>query len=236
MTGQTIISITEAPKLSPSSTCGLCLKEAGRPLAFERHEHLYFQGDRPKGVYQIQSGTVILYRLTADGRRQIQDFATDGDFLALTFADEHDLSAEALTAVTATFVPRAAFDRTLQENAAFRRAVFTMIGDMLHAVREQALLLGLKSAMERTASFLIFLEQRFDQTADGFTMIRMSRCDIADYLGLTLETVSRMLNRMKQLGVIDLPRPDMFRVHEPMRLRTLAGEGLEMDFRTTEIA
>jgi CRP-like cAMP-binding protein len=175
-------------------------------------------------VFQIVSGTVMLYRLTADGRRLVQDFATDGDFLALTFGEEHDLSAEALTEVTATFVSRTMFDQMLQDNVGFRRSVFAMVGSMLHAVRQQTLLLGLKSAMERTASFLIFLESRFESDDKGYTAIRMSRSDIADYLGLTLETVSRMLNRLKQLGVIELPRCDTFRVRDPERLLALAGE------------
>lgn len=227
MNRQTIVPIAEAPRLSDAEravSLGGVMANRRAAMQFAPHEHLYFQGDGPTGVYQIVSGTVILYRLTADGRRQIQDFASAGDLLALTFADEHDLSAEALTEVEAHFVPRAAFDRALQEDAHFRHAIFTLIGDMLHAAREQAMLLGLKSAMERTASFLIFLEGRFHDPAGGYTPIRMSRCDIADYLGLTLETVSRMLNRLKQQGVIDLPRPDLFRVLDRTRLLALSGE------------
>lgn len=207
---------------------------SGARARLKPHEHLYFQGDKPRGVYQIDHGTIILYRLTADGRRQIQDFASDGDFLALTFSDEHDLSAEALTDVEVRFTPRAVFDRVLQTDAEFRRGVLTLMGDVLHSAREQSMLLGLKSAMERTASFLIFLDGRFKKQDQTYTPIRMSRCDIADYLGLTLETVSRMLNRLKHEEVIDLPRPDIFRIRDYTQLRAMAGDIEGTSFRRAE--
>ena len=227
MTTNTIISIPHAN--SPATPCQCVSLESddqtGRnQLRFTQNEHLFFQGDAPRGVYEILSGTVILYKVMADGRRQIQSFASKGDFLAMTFADQHDISAEALTEVEALFVPRAVFDHRLQEQAGFRRSVFTLISQMLQEAREQALLLGRKCAMERTASFLIFLKERFHEPTSGFTPIQMSRSDIADYLGLTLETVSRMLNKLKRSKVIDLPQPNAFRVLNMNRLIALAGE------------
>jgi CRP-like cAMP-binding protein len=193
-------------------------------LRFAPHEHLFFQGDPPTGVFQIISGTVILYKLMADGRRQIQDFSSNGDFLALTFAEFHDLSAEALTDVEADFIARASFDRALQDNPAFRQSIFTLIGDMLNASREQALLLGRKCAMERTATFLLFLDSRFADPETGFVDIRMSRSDMADYVGLTLETVSRMMNLLKRQGIIDLPQSNRIRISDRKRLIAAAGE------------
>lgn len=193
-------------------------------LRFEPHEHLYFQGDAPRGVYEILSGTVIQYKVMVDGRRQIQSFASEGDFLAMTFSDLHDLSAEALTDVEVLFVPRAVFDHRLQEQPGFRQSVLTLISQLLQDAREQALLLGRKNAMERTASFLMFLNERFCDPATGYATIRMSRGDIADYLGLTLETVSRMMNKLKRHGVIALPQPNSFRILNRSSLITLAGE------------
>lgn len=193
-------------------------------LRFSAHEHLFYQGDRPTGVMQILSGIAILYRVTADGRRQIQDFAGPGDIVALSFGDEHEVSAEALTDVEVCFVSRTIFDQAVQESPALRQALFQLVNRMLRAVREQTLLLGLKSAMERSASFLLFLESRFGARKDGFVPIKMSRSDIGDHLGLTIETVSRMFNRLKQQGVIDLPRPDLFRIVNRKGLIALAGE------------
>lgn len=237
MVAQQIVPIVKTP-LGAGGDSVIRLSEhaalGGTSTRLHPHEHLYFQGDTPKGVYEIEHGTIILYRLTADGRRQIQDFASDGDFLALTFADEHDLSAEALTNVKVRFIPRAVFDRALQTDAEFRRGVFTLMADVLHSAREQSMLLGLKSAMERTASFLLFLDGRFRKRGDTYTPIRMSRCDIADYLGLTLETVSRMLNRLKHETVIDLPRPDIFRIRDHARLIALSGDAEDNGFHRSE--
>lgn len=227
MTAQTIISfdnsrVCDAPVHRMSLNC----EHAGprNTVRFAPHEHLFFQGDTPRGVYEIVSGTVIQYKVMADGRRQIQNFASEGDFLALTFSEMHDLSAEALTDVEVLFVPRTVFDNRLQEQSQFRRSVFTLISQLLQDAREQALLLGRKNAMERTASFLVFLDQKFRDPETEFVPIRMSRCDIADYLGLTLETVSRMMNKLKKSGIIDLPQPNEFRVANHNRLMAIAGE------------
>ena len=139
MTAHTILQLPTAARSSSARASHAHRDGHGVPrnrLRFEPHEHLFFQGDQPTGVFQIISGTVILYKLMADGRRQIQDFASDGDFLALTFADIHNLSAEALTDVEVDFIAQASFDRALQDNATFRRSIFTLIGDMSSLPRQ----------------------------------------------------------------------------------------------------
>ncbi|MCR9269996.1 MAG: helix-turn-helix domain-containing protein [Hyphomonadaceae bacterium] len=193
-------------------------------LKYAPHEHVFMQGDRPKGIYKVLKGTIISYRLMADGRRQIQSFVSGGEYLAITFAERHDVSAEAITPVEVLCTPRATFDRRLETDTQFRRNVLTMMGDKLQRAREQALLLGRKNALERTASFLIFLDERFRQPETGYVEIRMSRCDMADYLGLTLETVSRMMNKLKQMGIIDLPQATRFAVCKRAQLIAMAGE------------
>lgn len=199
-------------------------------IKFSPHEHVFVQGDIPKGVYEVLSGTVILYKIMADGRRQIQDFASKGDFLALGFSEQHDQSAEALTQVETQFIPNSRFEAKLQDDPSFRRDVFGRISAKLQAAREQALLLGRKCAKERTATFLLFLESRFANQATGYVDIPMSRCDMADYLGLTLETVSRMISRLKKAGIIDLPQPDLFKILDRDSLVSCAGDTDEDDF------
>ncbi len=198
-------------------------------LKFSSQEHVFMQGDRLSGIYKVLKGTVICYRLMADGRRHIQSFVSGGEYLAISFAERHDVSAEALTDVEILCTPRAAFDRHLESDMRFRRGILTMMGSKLRSAREQALLLARKNAMERTASFLIFLDERFRNPQTGYADIRMSRCDIADYLGLTLETVSRMMNKLKQSGIIDLPQATRFAVCKRAQLLAKAGEldGLE---------
>ncbi len=193
-------------------------------LRYTPHEHIFLEGDKPKGIFRVISGTVILYRVMADGRRQIQAFVSEGEYLTITFGRSHDVSAEALTDVEVLCEPRAAFDRRLQDDSTFRRDVFGLIADKLQEAREQVLLLGRKNAMERTASFLLFLAERFQDPQIGFVHIRMSRCDMADYLGLTLETVSRMMNKLKHMGVIELPEATRFKIRLSQKLILLAGE------------
>lgn len=233
MNAQSIVQLPTAPYSARVGSVPTHTDGHGVPrnrLRFAPHEHLFFQGDQPTGVFQIVSGTVIVYKLMTDGRRQIQDFASNGDFLALTFADVQDLSAEALTDVEADFIARSGFDRALQDNCEFRRSIFNLISDMLNASREQALLLGRKCAMERTATFLLFLDSRFADPATGFMDIRMSRCDMADYVGLTLETVSRMMNQLKRQGIIELPQSNRIRISDRKRLIAAAGEPIEDEY------
>ncbi|MDJ0921556.1 MAG: helix-turn-helix domain-containing protein [Henriciella sp.] len=221
------VNMPRGPQTAPQT---IATRSRQNILRFAPHEHIFMEGDLPKGIYQIVAGTVTLYRVMADGRRQIQAFVSEGEYLTITFGRNHDISAEALTDVVVTCEPRAVFDRRLQDDADFRRSVFTLIADKLQDAREQALLLGRKNAMERTASFLLFLDERFSDPQTGYANIRMSRCDIADYLGLTLETVSRMLNKLKQMGVIDLPHATRFAVRQRQRLIALAGELQNQDY------
>ncbi len=208
----------------PNGAFGAVSGPGVRTSDFARGDHLFFQGDPHCGVFQIVTGTVTVYRLMSDGRRQIQAFAGPGDFLGLTLSADHDVSAQAVTDVEATFFPRAVFDRALRDDPDFRRAVFDLIGSMLMAARQQAVLLGRKCARERTASFLLEIAERCGAGASEYVEIPMSRCDIADYLGLTLETVSRMMSQFKQMGVIDLPRPHRFRLLDRARLVRLSGD------------
>lgn len=227
MTGQALDSFEVTSEIVRGGQCVDRRGSQNQPrnvLKFAPHEHVFMQGDRPKGIYKVLRGTIVSYRLMADGRRQIQAFVSGGEYLAITFADRHDVSAEAITPVEVVCTPRACFDRRLETDAQFRQSILTMMGAKLQRAREQALLLGRKNAMERTASFLIFLNQRFCDPETGYVEIRMSRCDIADFLGLTLETVSRMMNKLKHLGVIDLPQATRFAVCKPMQLLAMAGE------------
>ena len=227
MARQEVLSFETNPDIRTIARKRRCDRTEPHPrniIKYAPQEHVFMQGDVPKGIYKVLKGTVILYRLMADGRRQIQSFVSGGEYLAITFADRHDVSAEAITPVEVLCTPRAMFDRRIQEEAGFRQRILTMMGSKLQSAREQALLLGRKSAMERTASFLLFLDHRFRDPETGYVEIRMSRCDIADYLGLTLETVSRMMNKLKQRGTIDLPQATRFAVCKPEQLYSLAGE------------
>jgi len=205
-------------------------------LSFSAGEHLFHQGDCDRGIYKIISGTVIVYRLTADGYRQIESFAGRGEFVSLCLSATSPTSAEALTDVATSYLARAAFERRLLEDVSFRKDVFSDIDKAACNARRQSTLLARRCARQRVADFVLFLDARFAPRSDGFTPIAMSRCDMADYLGLTLETVSRMLNRFKQDRLIDLPRADRFRILNRPGLEHLAGPGARLGDDTASLA
>ncbi len=204
--------------------------------AFPPGEHLFHQGDPERGIHRIISGTVTVYRVTTDGHRQIEAFAGPGDYVSLCLSATSPTSAEALDSVTTEYIGRAAFERRLLEDATFRAEVFRDIDKAAADARRQATLLACRSAEERVADFVLFLDERFPPLDDGYTPIPMSRCEMADHLGMTLETVSRMLNRLKQRAIIDLPRSDRFRILDVRRLYRTAGRSAPAGLALEQVA
>lgn len=195
--------------------------EAAREMIFAPGETLFFDGDDAVHFFEIVSGTVRCCRLTADGRRQIYRFAGAGDMLGLGGEAVHTYSAEAVTDVVVRRHRLASLDAAMAGDGRLRERVFGALREELAAVRLQMVLLGQMSAAERVASFLIALAARAaDPTAS--IHLPMTRADIADYLGLTIETVSRKINELKRLGVIDLATPTEVRIAEPGRLEAIA--------------
>lgn len=191
--------------------------------AFAAGEHLFHQGDEARGLFRILSGTVIVYRNTPDGHRQVEAFAGPGEHVSLCLSASSPTSAAALSDTIAEHLCRAVFERRLLEDAAFREEIFRDIDRAAANARRRATLLTCRCALERVADFVLFLDARFAADPSGYRPIPMSRSDMADHLGLTLETVSRMLNQLKHRAMIELPRPDRFRVLDRHRLERLAG-------------
>ncbi|MEL6103882.1 MAG: Crp/Fnr family transcriptional regulator, partial [Pseudomonadota bacterium] len=128
---------------------------------FNRGEHLFHQGDTDRGVHRILAGIVTVYRLTADGYRQIEAFAGPGDYVSLCLSSTSPTSAEALSAVSTAFMSRRAFETRLLEDTAFRAKVFAEIDRATAEVRRQATQLACRSASQRVADFVIFMAHRF---------------------------------------------------------------------------
>ncbi|HYD99220.1 MAG TPA: helix-turn-helix domain-containing protein, partial [Alphaproteobacteria bacterium] len=164
------------------------------------------EGEPADHLFNVTAGTVKLYKLLPDGRRQITGFLGPGDMLGLAAGTGYAYSAEAVTEAALCRFPRLRLEALLDEQPAMRRRLFAMARDELAAAQEQMLLLGRKTAREKTASFLLGLAERAARRggpADAVE-VAMSRADIADYLGLTTETVSRTLTAMKAAGLIRL--------------------------------
>ena len=169
-------------------------------------ETLFVEGDEADSIYEIVRGMVRIHKLLPDGRRQITGFLSAGHLLGLAPEGAFVYTAEAITEVTLCRYKRAAFDRLIDEVPGFAKRLLAVASEELYRAQDQMLLLGRKSATEKVASFLLLMAGQQDDE-EGEVEVPMTRSDIADYLGLTIETVSRTLSKLKQDGVIALPTP-----------------------------
>ena len=183
------------------------------------------QGDLAAHVFNITSGSVRVFKLLADGRRQITGFLFAGDFLGLASADAYVFSAEAIEPATACRFRRSEYRALIRDRPTLESALLDRASHELAAAQNQMVLLGRKTALERVASFLLDLPARDPARSGPADHIRlpMTRSEIADYLGLTIETVSRGLTRLKSDGVIRLMSLNDVIVERPDRLKMLAG-------------
>ena len=165
---------------------------------FSRNEGIYLEGDPVGQVYEVISGAVRACRVLVDGRRQVAAFYLPGDFFGLEGGEKHVFSAEAVTDVRlrAALASRAKWDNDVG------RQLWMLMERELQVAQDHIGLL-IKTAPERLASFLLEMADRI-QSSDG-VRLPMSRQDIADYLGLTIETVSRTLTQLENASVIALP-------------------------------
>lgn len=195
--------------------------EAPREVTFAPGQTLFFDGDDAVHFFEIVVGTVRCCRLTPDGRRQIYRFAGAGDMLGLSGEPQHSYSAEAVTEVVVRRHRLAALDAAMAGERRLRERVLCALREELAAVRLQMVLLGQMTASERVASFLLALSERATDP-DAPIHLAMTRADIADYLGLTIETVSRKINELKRLGVIRMTSPTELHIAARGRLCTIA--------------
>lgn len=170
--------------------------DGGRPIIHE--------GDPAENLFNVVSGAVKLYKLLPDGRRQITGFLFAGDFLGIALNDTYVYTAEALTPVRLCRFPRRRLEALLRDIPDLEHELLDEVATELVAAQDQMLLLGRKTARERVASFLVMLIRRAAARGrpDSLLELQMSRADIADYLGLTTETVSRTITQLRQSKAI----------------------------------
>lgn len=167
---------------------------------------LYYQGDPADHFFEVLQGVVKLYMLTPDGRRQVTSFCFPGQFVGQGADDSYLQTAETVGDAVLRRYPRSGMDRLTIEQPELAHRLLRMTLNDLIVAQDQMLSLGRKTATERIASFFLRLAKRETKLDDERAMIHlpMARTDIADYLGLTPETVSRILGRLKSLGIIAL--------------------------------
>ena len=183
------------------------------------------EGEPAGSFFNVTAGTAKLFKTLPDGRRQITGFVGPGQFLGLAVSDAYAFSAEAIEPVRYCRFPRAALRTLLDDFPQMGKLLLEVASNELVAAQEQMLLLGRKSARERLASFLLAQSRQGMPSGHSRQRFRlpMTRVDIADYLGLTIETVSRTLTRLRAEGLIDIVSPSGLVICDPSGLESLAG-------------
>ena len=169
------------------------------------------EGDPAEHFFNVTRGTAKLFKLLPDGRRQVTGFASAGTFLGLAVSSSYAFSAEAVEPAQVCRFSRTRLRHLLDDFPAMERRLLDVASNELVAAQEQMLLLGRKTARERVASFLLARESCATAChvppVRGHISLPMARTDIADYLGLTVETVSRTMTRLRTEKLIDMPSP-----------------------------
>jgi CRP/FNR family nitrogen fixation transcriptional regulator len=169
-------------------------------FCYKKDEEIYGEDEPSDYVYQVVRGAVRSYKLLNDGRRQIGAFHLPGDAFGLESGPSHRLTAEAIVDTTVRLVKRRSLEQAAGTDVAVARSLWAMTAKELRHAEDHMLLLGRKTAMERVAAFLLEMDRRL--SVAGMMALPMCRRDIGDYLGLTLETVSRALSQLHDQGVL----------------------------------
>jgi CRP-like cAMP-binding protein len=174
----------------------------GALVPFARNSEIYGENEPADYLYKVVSGTVRTYKVLVDGRRQIGGFHLPGDLFGFETGDEHTFSAEAITDCKIIVIRRSTVVALAARDNDIARQMWALTARELQRVQDHIMVL-IKSAQERVAGFLLEMAGR--AAGGGAIELSMSRQDIADYLGLTIETVSRTLTQLEKAAAIELP-------------------------------
>jgi CRP/FNR family nitrogen fixation transcriptional regulator len=203
------------------------LEQFGTTIAVQRDREIHGQGEEASFCFQILSGCVRMVKLMEDGRRQIGEFLMPGDLLGFDALDTHDFAAEGVTDVVLRRYPRRMVDALAESNAALARRLRNLTSVSLRMAHTRLLLLGRKTASERIATFLLEMAERLPMGATrvraGVLDLPMSRTDMADHLGLTIETVCRVLAHLRRDGTIAIERGSV-EIYDNAGLQRIASE------------
>jgi CRP-like cAMP-binding protein len=214
-----------SPKTLPSLITGLdLLDELGAPMMVRREQEIYAQDDAADYYYQVISGSVRTVRLMADGRRQVSEFLLPGEVFGFDALDTHDFAAEALEDSLLRRFPRRRVEALAGEHVGLSQQLRRMMNEKLRQAHERMMVLGRMTASERIASFLLQLADRGHGQGKRQIELAMSRRDIADYLGLTIETVSRTLTMLKTDGTIVMLKKCRIEIRDRRTLEAMASE------------
>jgi CRP/FNR family nitrogen fixation transcriptional regulator len=210
--------------ITPASRDALALLEQfGTTISVHADREIHGQGDAAAYCYRIVTGCVRTVKLMEDGRRQIGEFLMAGDLLGFDALDTFDFAAEAVCDVTLRRYPRRMVDALAESNVALTRRLRDMTSISLRTAHARLVLLGRKTASERIASFLLEMAERLPGAHDHVLDLPMGRTDIADHLGLTIETVCRVLGHLRREGTIAIERSSIT-IRNDVALQQMASE------------
>jgi CRP/FNR family transcriptional regulator, anaerobic regulatory protein len=187
------------------------------------HQTLWGEGEEREHIYLVRSGSICFAQMLPDGRRVVIGFAYPGDLIGLG-ASRHPCSAESMQSCQLEAMTTAAFQRAVSIDPELARLVQNEISQVLVSAYQHVVIISKLTAAERLAHFLVDLAERNERRGNGKTslLLPMLRIDIADYLGLTIETVSRTFTAFKVAGLIAMEQPSIVLLRDLPRLSALA--------------
>ncbi len=206
------------PGAATGHRLGWSIEMMGAPMTFGRNEEIYGENEPAEYLYKVVSGAVRTYKVLNDGRRQIGAFYLPGDIFGLETGEDHAFSAEAIASTRLIVIKRGMVESMAERDPQVARQLWSLMRSELQRVQDHILLL-IKTARERVASFLLEMADRVQATRE--MELPMSRQDIADYLGLTIETVSRTLTGLESADAIALPSSRRVVLRNQAELRRL---------------
>lgn len=215
--GASLGGLSPAPWGAPEADNGFEL--SGVVTHFAADQEVYAEGDEARSFYKVVSGVVRTCRFLSDGRRQIDSFHVAGDVFGFEAGADHRLTAEAVSHCSVIAYRRRGLETMIVQDDRLGRWFFSHAMTALARVREHSLLLGRSSAAQKIAAFLLEIEGHDGNLVD----LAMSRQDIADYLGLTIETVSRTMSQLERDGIISLPAARRIVLKDRRALHALNG-------------
>jgi CRP/FNR family transcriptional regulator len=225
----------QAPNYNEAVVFGgepVCLQSLFRKQPVEQLDaggSLFFEGDTAKHLFEVVEGVLRIFKIMADGRRVITGFLYSGDLVGVSLRYHYLYGAEAVTSVRLRRFARKSFEDAVSGSPELRPQLFARLCDEMAAAQDQMVLLSCKNAEERLCSFLLqrLRCKREQERSASIIDLPMTRLDIADYLGLTIETISRMMTKLTNKGVVSPAGRHSIRIAKPGMLAHLAGDGDE---------
>jgi len=196
------------------------MRFVGAVTSYPSRTEIVHEDEAADRLYKVVSGTVCTYKVLSDGRRQIGSFYLPGDIFGLEFIEGHNLAAETVTNVKILVIKKRALAVLAKQSAALASELLQLTARELARTQDRVLLLASKSAQERVIGFLFEMSKRSSGTGN-YVELPMSRQDIADYLGLTIETVSRTLWALEHSGAIEISSRRRITMRDRSRLMRL---------------